>query len=251
MKRVEQSTDVRVYQGSLNYVANTSNPHIYMNFIAEVVATYSDRLACDIITPDGQTFRNVPMLTKTGLVDDKPYGEVDLPNVGDYVIVSHSSRGIRKRLIIGSFVPYLSNEYNDNAVNSDDKQFTKKLLEEDKENHYKRIFKSGTSVEVEEDGTIIVEVPSGTYIKIDEENAEIHIEDPNGNISIINEDGIDITDANDNHIVTSSDGIVVTDTNNNSVTMDSSGTVVEDSNGNNITMGSSSVTINGNLEVLQ
>ena len=143
--------------------------------------------------------------------------------------------GSRKYAVLGTIVPYLTNEYNADAVNSANKQFTLKLLEKGKEKHDKKIFKSGTTLEVEEDGTITVETPTGAYVKIDEANEEMHIEDPHGNIVAINSDGIQLTDANGNDI-----------------TADSSGMVLTDANGNDITMASAGVSINGgNLEVLR
>jgi hypothetical protein len=215
-----QKRDVQVRQAaSLFPRLSTMDPRtqITFPFLAKVTAAYSERMTCDLLTFDGQRLPNIPVMTKGGLVDGEHYGELDLPAIDDYVVVIHASYGTRHKVIIGTYIPYLANEYSKDAVNSSNKQFTKKLLEAEKPLEYRRILKSGTSVEVTEDGTITVETPTGRYIRIDEATPEIKVEDPDGNI----------------------------------ITLDSSGVTIEDANGNDITMGSSSVTINGNLEVLQ
>lgn len=232
MKTKQQRQDVHVTQGALNY---TKRPHsLYTAYIAQVIATYSDRMTCDIVSPDGQVMLNIPVQTKAGLIDGKPYGDFWLPELDDYVIVRQAAEGNRKQVITGTFVPYLSNDFMADAVNSDNKQYTLKLLEEGKEKHYKKIFRSGTTFEVEEDGTIIVETPRGAFIRFAETGKEIHLEDPQGNIVVIGDSGVSVTDK---------DG--------NAVTMSSSGMELADKNGNTITMGAVSVSINGNLEVLQ
>ena len=218
MKSKAQREDIQVRQGALNFVKRTTmRGEAHAPFFAKVTQVYSDRMTCDIETLEGLEIKNVVILTKGGLVGDEPYGEVCLPAIDDYVVVAYASYGQRHKAVIGTILPYLVNEFTKDAVNSGSKQFTKKLFEEDKPLGYKRIFKSGTTVELEEDGGIIVETPSGTYIKISETDSEVIIEDQHGNI----------------------------------FTLDSSGVVVEDTNGNNITMESGKVTINGNLEVLQ
>lgn len=232
MKSKQQRMDVKVSQSVLNYSKRTGPQ--YIAYIAQVLFNHADRMTCDIITPDGQKVYNVPVQTIAGLIDGEPYGEFWLPEVDDFVIIRQASEGTRKAVIVGTFVPYLSNDFLADAVNSGDKQFTKKLLEEGTEKHYKRIFKSGSTVEVKEDGTIIVETPRGAYIQMDEDGPGMTVSDPDGNTIVINSDGMVLTDANDN-----------------SVTMDSSGMKLEDANGNDVTMGSSSITMNGNLEVLQ
>jgi hypothetical protein len=121
-------------------------------------------------------------------------------------------------------------------VNSESKQFTKKLLEADKPLEDRYIFKSGTTVQIEEDGGVIIEVPSGTYIHIDEANGKILIEDQHGNKTTLDTDGVIIEDGESTP---------------NKITMSSSGIVIDDANGNDIAMESGKVTINGNLEVLQ
>lgn len=218
--RRAQKRDIQVRQGALNYPnRSTMDPLSQLGhpFMAKVTAAYSDRMTCDLETFDKQRLPNVPVMTKGGLVDGEHYGEMDLPAVDDYVIVMFASYGTRHKVIVGTILPYLANEFLSDAVGSQNKQFTKTVLEADKPLEYRRILKSGTSVQVEEDGTITVETPTGRYIKVDEATPEIKIEDPDGNI----------------------------------ITLDSSGVTIVDANGNDITMGASSVTINGNLEVLQ
>lgn len=216
----QQNRDIQVSQSAISFAQRTTmnlTDSVRAPFIARVLETHSDRMTCDIQTVDGQEIRNVPVVTRAGLVDGEHYGEMCLPAVDDHVIVIHASYGTRHKAIIGTIVPYLANEFGSDSVNSADKQFTKRMLSADKPLAYRRIFKSGTSIEVAEDGTITVETPSGRYVKIDEATPEIKIEDPDGNI----------------------------------VTIDGSGVSIVDANGNDITMGTTSVTINGNLEVLQ
>lgn len=218
MRSHSQREDIQVRQGVLNFTKrSTSRGETHVPFFAKVIQTYSDRMTCDIKSVDGALMNNVPIQTKGGLVDGKVYGEVDLPAVDDWVRVSFGSYGQKHKIITGTIFPYLVNEFIKDAVNSSGKAFTKKLFVADKPLGYKRVFKTGTSVEIEEDGGIIIETPSGTYIHIDETGEEVKIEDQHGNI----------------------------------YKMASTGVTIDDTNGNNITMGASSVTINGNLEVLQ
>lgn len=209
---MRQSVDIRVRQGAATY-ARTQTDQATTPFIAQIISTYPERMTCDIETVDGELISNVPVLTRGGLVDGKPYGEISLPVIGDYVIVIYGSYGTRHKIIIGTFFPYLANELSKEVVNSDSKQFTKKLFEGTPLS-YRRIFPSGTTVEIAENGDVTIEHPNGTFVTIDE-------------------------------------SVTVTDHNANSIVMESSGVTVSDSNGNTIDMGSSSVTINGNLEVLQ
>lgn len=182
MKAKAQREDVQVRQGALNFINRTTmRGEAHTAFLAKVVQVYSDRMTCDIMTLDGASLRNIPILTKGGLVDGKVYGEVCLPAIDDYVIVSYASYGQRHKVIIGTILPYLVNEFTKDAVNSGSKQFTKLLLEADMPLGYRRIFKSGTTVQIEEDGGIIIETPSGTYFKISEADSEVVIEDQHGN----------------------------------------------------------------------
>lgn len=219
MKR-RQSRDVQVHQSAVSFPRRTTMDPIHnatVAFIARVLVAHSDRMTCDIETPDKQTLKNVPVMTKAGLVDGEHYGEMDLPAEDDYVIVISASYGANHEVIIGTFIPYLANEFGRDAVGSANKQFTLKVLEADVPLEYRRIFKAGVSVQIEEDGTITVEAPSGRYVKVDEANGAIHIEDPDGNAVELASSGISMTDAN----------------------------------GNTVSMESGKVVINGNLEVLQ
>ncbi len=208
---IQQNRDVQVRQAGINFTKDTTMDPLHnltSPFMAKVLVTYSDRMTCDLETFDKQKLPNVPVMTKAGLVDGEHYGEMDLPAVGDYVIVIHASYGTRHKVIIGTVIPYLANEFLSDAVGSASKQFTKTVLEAEKPLEYRRILKSGTSVQVAEDGTITVETPDGSYVKIDVSDGSIIVEGTG-----------DLT--------------------------------LTDGNGNEILMGASSVTVNGNLEVLQ
>jgi len=232
-----QKEDIQVRQSALNFVKKSvTGGEAHAPFIAKVIQVHSDRMTCDIKTLDGATLANIPILTKGGLVDGEVYGEMCLPAIDDYVIVGYASYGQRHKAILGTILPYLVNEFTKDAVNSGSKQFTKKLFEADKPLEYRRIFKSGTTVQIEEDGGVIIEVPSGTYIHIDEANGKILIEDQHGNKTTLDADGVIIEDGESTP---------------NKITMSSSGIVIDDANGNDIAMESGKVTINGNLEVLQ
>jgi len=215
-----QKEDIQVRQSALNFVKKSvTGGEAHAPFIAKVIQVHSDRMTCDIKTLDGATLANIPILTKGGLVDGEVYGEVCLPAIDDYVIVGYASYGQRHKVILGTILPYLVNEFVKDAVNSGSKQFTKKLLEADKPLGYRRIFKSGTTVQIEEDGGVIIETPSGMYVHIDEANSKIIISDAQGTPNV--------------------------------VTLDSNGVLIEDTKGNDITMTTGKVTINGNLEILQ
>jgi len=209
-----QTRDIRVSQGAVGQAVN-KDPMRYP-FFARVTNTHADRMTCDIETVDKYVLINVPVLTKAGTVDEAPYGVMSLPVIDDWVLVIHAGPHARQEIIIGTFIPYLERSFNEAPVNSSSKAYSTALLEAGKELHDRYIFKSGASVEVEEDGSIVIETPSGAYVRIDETTNEI----------------------------------LVVDQYDNKVTMDSSGMKLEDKNGNDITMGAT-VTINGNLEVLQ
>lgn len=181
MKPLKQRRDVQVRQDSIGYPQKTTMAFSETApFIAQVTVVYSQRMTCDLKTSDGQILQNIPIKTQAGLIEGKPYGEVCLPAVDDYVIVIYASFGTRHKIVIGTIIPYLSSEFAQAPVNSSSKQFATKLLEADIPLEYRRIFKSGTSVQVKEDGTIIVETPSGRYIQIDEDAGKLVLS-ANGN----------------------------------------------------------------------
>jgi len=188
--------------------------------LAEVLAVYSDRNTCDIKSlRTGGKHKDVPCLTKGGLIDDEVYGEIDLPAVGDRVILMFLEGRETLPMIVGFIFPFLYSKYaSGTPVKSGSKAHTTTFFEENKPKTYKKIFKSGTTIEAKEDGSLVIETPGGNYIYINETDGELIIEDV---------------------------------TNSNKITMDSSGMLLEDANGNDIAMVAGKVTINGNLEVAQ
>lgn len=214
---MRQSIDVQVRQDGLLQVERSSGALFTVPFLAQVIAVYSDRMTCDLTTLDGQTLSNIPVITKGGLVDGKPYGEVDFPAVDDYVFVMHAGYSSSNMVVVGTFFPYLSDGYTADVVNSAGKTFTKKLFEPGTPLGYRRVFKSGVSVQIEEDGRLIVETPDGTHILFGGKDKILEILDSHGN----------------------------------TVLADSSGMVLKDKNGNDVSMVSGKVTINGNMEVDQ
>ncbi len=196
--------------------------------LGKVVAVYSDRMTCDIETSNGMVQHNVPLLTSGGLIDDKVFGTVELPVVDTTVIIGFIEDRETFPFIFGTLLPYIHNKFqtDQTAVNSDNKTTALTLLENSHDTMYRKIFPSGTTVQVMDDGTIQVETPSGTLLEISEGDS--------GKLT-----------------VNAAGDISVTDVNSNSIEMDSSGMTLTDTNGNTVVMGSSSVMINGNLEILQ
>lgn len=183
---MRQNRDIQVRQSAINYVMNnTVNPQRLAPFIAKVTNSYSDKMTCDLQTLDGQPLKNIPVMNNAGVVDGAPYGEINLPEVGDYVIVMYAAYGNRHKVVIGTITPYLSNVFSKDAVNSSNKTFAKKVTESGVTKERRIIFKSGASVQVQKDGTIIVEAPNGMYIQMDVANSKINM--ANGNSTVIME----------------------------------------------------------------
>lgn len=163
--------------------------------IAKVTAVYTDRMTVDVLSNDGLAVQNVRLLTRGGLENDEIWGEMEVPSVGTYVIVGFLEGSEEAPFVLGTVLPFLASLYQASqvAANSANKQFTLKLLEEIDPKSYRRIFKSGTTVEVAADGTLIVETPSGTYAQIDEAGGVVTIEDQHGNVVTLDSDGVKIS----------------------------------------------------------
>lgn len=146
-------------------------------YVGKVRKVHSDRHAVDIETAAGLIVKDIPVKTKAGLISNEVYGELDLPAVGNYVIVQFLQNRESHPYVDGTIIPYLNGKYQSEQtpVNSTSKGHTKKLLESGKENVYRRIFKSGTTLEVDDDGTIVIETPKGGVITIDESSEHIEI----------------------------------------------------------------------------
>lgn len=151
--------------------------------LAQVTAVYPDRMTCDLISSNGGPIRNVPLMSKGGLENDEVWGEVEVPSVDSYVIVGFIDNMQGFPVILGMVFPYAFSKFQSNqtVANSGSKTFTQKLLENVDLKTYRRVFKSGTTIEVQDDGTIIVEAPDGTYIQVDASAGTFHIEDSSGN----------------------------------------------------------------------
>lgn len=154
-------------------------------FFAEVTGVNSDRMTCAIKSPDGSKHNNVPVLTYGGTDpnSNEQYGRVLLPQVGSSVLVLPVSGGMNQYVIAGAVLPYLRNEWQSQQTpaGTSGKAFTKKLLDAGKPKGYREVLPSGTTVEVQDDGTVIVETPSGSYIKIDEAASGDVTVEANGN----------------------------------------------------------------------
>lgn len=145
--------------------------------IATVLRVHSDRMTCDLKTQNGASIHNVPVVTPFGLVEGEIYGSLDLPQVGQRVLVAFvEGREGLAFILPFTVLPYLHPEVtNGTPVSSGSKQFTKKLLEGNKSKTYKRIFPNGTTIEVQEDGTLIWEIPSGSFVRLKQSNGKIEI----------------------------------------------------------------------------
>lgn len=170
---MRQFNDVVVRQGALRGV-NTPRSARYP-FMAKVLVAYSGNNTCDLQTPDGVTIRSIPVMTVAGIVDGKVWGTVDLPSENDWVIVDFMGDSEGHMVVVGTIVPFMAREFRGDAVNSSGKTHTKKLLEVGKKKTYRAILKSGTTLEVSEDGTVILETPSGSLVRLKESDGKIEI----------------------------------------------------------------------------
>ena len=152
--------------------------------ICKVLQVFSDRNACVVQSSNGGNVYNVPLLTRAGLIDGEVYGGLDPPAIGNYVVIGFLNNRMEKPFIMGTIIPYMYPKYQSGQtpVNSGSKAYTKKLLEAGKEKYYRRIFQSGTTVEVADDGSVIVEAPDGMYIQMDATANKVII---NGNLEVL------------------------------------------------------------------
>ena len=167
----EQSSS-QLLTGEANRIDKTPS------YVATVMKVYSDRNTVDVRTAAGAVMKNVPVLTKGGLIDNEVFGEFELPAIDSKVIIDFVLSRESMPYVSGVVLPYLHNKFQASQVpvNSSSKQFTKKLLEVGKDNTYRKIFPSGATLEVQEDGSIIWESPSGSFIQIKESDGKIIIE---------------------------------------------------------------------------
>jgi len=230
----------RTSQGMVERVAHLQGSDLAHSSLAQVVKVYPESMSCDLLDGNGNTVFNVPILTTCGLEEDEVWGTMELPSVESYVVVLYLGDRQSFPFIIGSLFPFANNKYQSSqkTANSDDKAFTKKLLEKIDPKVYRKVFKNGTSIEVKEDGTILVETPSGTSFQIDETAKKITLQHKDGSnlctLALDAANGFDLKDKDNNEVISSSSGMIL-----------------KDKNGNEINMGSTSVKINNNLEVLQ
>lgn len=162
--------------------------------IAKVVDVHTDRMTVDVISNNGLRVKNVQLMTKGGLENGEIWGEMEVPSIDQRVVVAFLHGREDAPFVIGTIFPYNFSKYQSGqtAVNSDSKQFTTKLLEDVDPKAYRRIFKSGTTVEVKADGTITIETPSGTYFQINEDSGDTTIEDQHGNTIVMSTSNVTI-----------------------------------------------------------
>lgn len=185
---------VTVFQNGIGHLEDMGGLGFARGGIATVLKAYSEKNTCDIRSWNGAQVNDVPVMTSSGVVNGEVYGTLDLPNEGDIVVVDLIGDLESQPVIVGTVIPFLHNTWqNGTPVNSSRKSFTKKLLERNKNNNFRRIFKSGVSVEVEEDGTVVVEKPDGTYFLLDSDGT------------------FTITDANDNTIYSQNRSVFIND----------------------------------------
>jgi len=193
---VDDDEVAETFQSTIDEIASRSNLTIARTNLATVNVVYADRNTCDVTTWNNTKAYNVPLLSKTYLVSDEIYGELELPPVGSVVLIAFIAGRESQPYILGTVVPYLYGKYQTDqvAINSGSKAYTKKLYEAGKEKYYRKIFQGGTTIEVDDSGTITVETPSGTYIRAVESGTKmIKLQDAFGNIFILDTNGVSIT----------------------------------------------------------
>lgn len=181
--------------------------------LATIDRVYPERYTCDITTENGTTLKNVPVMAECGLIGDaeEVYGTFDMPEVGSSVLLLQvGGTGDKPLIINASFYPYLYTKYgkSQTAVNSATKTETTKLLEAGKARHYRKIFKSGTTMEVTDDGTIKVEVPSGSIVTVDESGDSVSIKHNNGSEITVDAD-VSVKHNNGSQVVMDTTGVSV------------------------------------------
>lgn len=236
--------------------------------VGQVMVTYSDRVTCDVRLLDGLQMFNVPVLTNGGTVGDdgKIYGTVELPVERDYIVILFIGG---RPMVIGTFLPFLNELFQEDkqvlaGPDMPDKRHTLKLLEKDKPLSYKKVFPSGTTIEVNEEGSVYLEtVDLGAFVLYidpnDSDNSYVEwksADDDMGRYCRIRmkstTDGLVIEDQiNDNELKMNSDGYEIEDTNNNRIEARDTGITITDTNGNEISMEPNQVEINSNFRVLQ
>ena len=185
MKRVPAGL-ASVTQNAFNTTKRTSSLGPVRLFIATILKVYTDRYTCDVETADRALLTNIPLMSRGGLINNEIFGVFEplLPDTS--VIVASVGATGEQKFILGTLYPYINPHYQRDQVpvNSDNKAYTKKLLEGNLSLSYRRVFPSGTTMEVQEDGTLIIETPSGTVLKLDETSGSEHFEitDANGNV---------------------------------------------------------------------
>jgi len=236
LKGTAYGDTARTSQTLSETLAYNSGKDLVKSSVAKVIKSYAKTMTCDILNAGGSVNYNVPIMTISGLEDTEVWGELELPSIDSYVVINFLGDRESFPIIVGTIIPYSTNEYQarQKPVNSDNKQFTKKLLEDVDPKTYRKIFKSGTSIEVQDDGTLIIETPDGSYFTLNATDKTFILADKTGN-----------------KIITTANGMTVEDKNTNKVTMLASGMKLEDKNGNVVDMNSTGVKINNNLEVLK
>lgn len=185
----------------------TEDVRITLGFVQQV---NPEEMTCDVTTGkntikggqvtqvNGILHKHVPIMTKCGLDDStskQVWGEFELPAIGSTVVLLFILGKESFPIILGTIYPYANSLFNSdqNPVSSTNKQFTKKLLENNLDaKTYRKIFKSGTSLEVESNGTIVIETPSGAYFELDETNNVFKIQDKNNNVIVSTSNSVKI-----------------------------------------------------------
>ena len=266
----------QTFQGAISYLLRSEgdeNSHYATSDIAKITEVHPETMTVDLESWQGPVYLNIPVIADTGLItneDDERevYGEFNMPRVDEYVVVMFLSNEEGKPFVWGKITPYAMEEWKEDmqkAVKSEDKQFTTKLYEADlEEGVFRRIFQSGTTIEVDDKGTTTLETPSGTYFQVSEEDEDnpgsvklvtresgddqvvVHIDKTaSGNTSITLPSGAQIFFDEEN------DKVLVRDSRGHKIEFDSSQTVVE-AFGNMIQLVMGMISMNnGNLEVLQ
>jgi len=96
------------------------------------------------------------------------WGEKSLPQTGDQVIVMFLEGRVEKKVIIGTFLPFLYSLFASQqvAVSSTGKTNSTKLLKDEDSKTVRRVYPSGVTEEYDDAGNFILETPAGKAVTI-------------------------------------------------------------------------------------
>lgn len=149
-------------------VANSKNARQLKQICAvvQIIKAYPEKMSYDVKDFVGFQYKLVPQLSLVGAVKNEgTYGNVEMYAEGSHVVVLFVGM---LPMIIGSVVAYDATDYQQEAIGDDSKQYSRRLLNNDRK-AYRKILRSGTSVEVTGEGEIRIETNSGSSVVISDD----------------------------------------------------------------------------------